>query len=87
VQRPRLVGILSVVEQLILRHVEHKRSSEWHNNVDGIQWRELLRDVLKILPNLLELQYPGRSSVSDAFTPFISDRETADHPVRLTSDF
>jgi hypothetical protein len=38
-----LSPVLSVVEQLTLRHGEHFPSSEWHNNVDRTQWRELLR--------------------------------------------
>jgi hypothetical protein len=38
-----LSPVLSVVEQLAFGYQEHKRSSEWHNNVDRRQWRELLR--------------------------------------------
>jgi hypothetical protein len=33
---------LSVVEKLTLRHEKHNQSSEWHNQVDRTQWRELL---------------------------------------------
>jgi hypothetical protein len=40
---------------------------------------------LALLPNLQELQYSGGGSdVRDAFTPFINERQTAGHPVRLT---
>jgi hypothetical protein len=38
-----LSPVLSVVEQLTLGHIEHNQSSEWHNDVDPTQWRELLR--------------------------------------------
>ena len=38
-----LQPLLLVVETLILVHVEHNRSSEWHNEVDRTRWRELLR--------------------------------------------
>jgi hypothetical protein len=34
---------LSVVEKLTLRHEKHNQSSEWPNQVDRTQWRELLR--------------------------------------------
>jgi hypothetical protein len=41
---------------------------------------------LALLPNLQELQYSGGgSNVRDAFTPFINERQTAGHPVCLTS--
>jgi hypothetical protein len=35
--------VLSVVKDLRLDHQEHSLSSEWHNEVDRAQWRELLR--------------------------------------------
>ncbi|KAI0245518.1 hypothetical protein BJV78DRAFT_1287661 [Lactifluus subvellereus] len=38
-----LQPVLSVVEDLVLTHVEHDRSSEWHNEVDRTLWRQLLR--------------------------------------------
>jgi hypothetical protein len=38
-----LSPVLSVIEQVTFRYEEHKQSSEWHNNVDRRQWRELLR--------------------------------------------
>ncbi|KAI0255453.1 hypothetical protein BJV78DRAFT_674038 [Lactifluus subvellereus] len=38
-----LQPVLSVVEKLTLNHVRHNRSSEWHNDVDRAQWRQLLR--------------------------------------------
>jgi hypothetical protein len=38
-----LSPILSVVEQVTFVYKEHKQSSEWHNDVDRRQWRELLR--------------------------------------------
>ncbi|KAI0253716.1 hypothetical protein BJV78DRAFT_162163 [Lactifluus subvellereus] len=46
-----LQPVLSVVEKLTLNHLKHNRSSEWHNEVDRTQWRQLLRPFsnLKIL--------------------------------------
>ncbi|KAI0247367.1 hypothetical protein BJV78DRAFT_942458 [Lactifluus subvellereus] len=38
-----LQPVLSVVEKLMLRHVKHNQSSEWHNEVDRTLWRQLLR--------------------------------------------
>jgi hypothetical protein len=35
--------VLSAVEDLFLQYDERLISSEWHNGVDRIQWRELLR--------------------------------------------
>jgi hypothetical protein len=34
---------LSVVEEVTLVYKKHSQSSEWHNDVDRTQWRELLR--------------------------------------------
>jgi hypothetical protein len=109
--------ILSIVENLTLSYEEHDVSSEWHNEVDRTQWRELLRpfsnvkvlrvptglvsvfsrslcaedgeESLELLPNLLELQYSGRRRARDAsaFTPFINERRTTGHPVRLKWGF
>jgi hypothetical protein len=42
-------------------------------------------ESLALLPNLQEFQYShGGSDVRDALTPFINERQTAGHPVRLT---
>jgi hypothetical protein len=38
-----LSPLLSVVEQVAFSYEEHNQSSEWHNDVDRSQWRELLR--------------------------------------------
>ena len=38
-----LQPVLSVVEKLTLLHVQPDLSSEWHNEVDRTQWRQLLR--------------------------------------------
>jgi hypothetical protein len=38
-----LSPILSVVEKVAFSYREHYQSSEWHNDVDRRQWRELLR--------------------------------------------
>ena len=38
-----LQPVLSVVEKLTLIYHEHDQSSEWHNEVDRTQWRQLLR--------------------------------------------
>ena len=35
--------MFSVVEHLTLRHEEHSKSSEEHNEVDRTEWRKLLR--------------------------------------------
>jgi hypothetical protein len=35
--------VLSAAEKLTVSHIEHSRSSEWHNEVDRTQWRQLLR--------------------------------------------
>jgi hypothetical protein len=37
-----LSPVISLVEKLFISHKEHYRSSEWHNQVDRIQWREFL---------------------------------------------
>jgi hypothetical protein len=37
-----LIQVFSSVEHLALKHVEHSRSSEEHNEVDRIEWRKLL---------------------------------------------
>jgi hypothetical protein len=37
-----LSPLLSVVEQVTFSYERHERSSEWHNDVDQRQWRELL---------------------------------------------
>jgi hypothetical protein len=37
-----LQPLLSAVERLTLSHKEHSQSSEWHNEVDRAQWRQLL---------------------------------------------
>jgi hypothetical protein len=39
---------------------------------------------LELLPNLQEVRCPGGSSVGDAFTPFIIERQTAGHIVRFS---
>jgi hypothetical protein len=38
-----LSPVLSVAEKVTFSYEEHNRSSEWHNNVDRRQWRDLLR--------------------------------------------
>jgi hypothetical protein len=38
-----LQPLLSAVERLTLSHEEHSQLSEWHNEVDHTQWRQLLR--------------------------------------------
>jgi hypothetical protein len=38
-----LSPVLSVVDQVTFTYGMYSRSSEWHNNVDRRQWRELLR--------------------------------------------
>jgi hypothetical protein len=40
---PSLQPLLSAVERLTLNHEEHSQLSEWHNEVDRMQWRQLLR--------------------------------------------
>jgi hypothetical protein len=36
------------VERLTLSYEEHHQSSEWHNQVDRTQWRELLRPFTNV---------------------------------------
>jgi hypothetical protein len=38
-----LQPFLSAVERLTFNHEEHSQSSEWQNEVDRTQWRQLLR--------------------------------------------
>jgi hypothetical protein len=37
-----LSPVLSVVAQVAFSYEEHRQSSEWYNNVDRRQWRDLL---------------------------------------------
>jgi hypothetical protein len=110
-----LSPVLTVVEELVVSHVEHDLSSEWHNEVERTQWRELLRPFsgvktlhvqnelfeglscslcsengemcLELLPNLQELQCSDGSSLGGAFTPFIIERQTAGHPLRIPTRY
>jgi hypothetical protein len=52
-----LSPVLSVVEVLTLSYEVHSQSSEWHNQVDPTQWRELLRPFtnVKVLHLQIEL--------------------------------
>jgi hypothetical protein len=43
-----LSPVLSAVEQLTLLHDEHDQSSEWHDEVDRAQWRELLQPFTNV---------------------------------------
>jgi hypothetical protein len=38
-----LSPVLSILEQVAFSYEEHNQSSEWHNDIDRRQWRELLR--------------------------------------------
>jgi hypothetical protein len=38
-----LSPVLPVVKKVTFSYREHKQSSEWHNNFDRRQWRDLLR--------------------------------------------
>jgi hypothetical protein len=54
-----LQPLLSAVERLTLSHQEHSQSSEWHNEVDRTQWRQLLRpfsnlNTLRVQDELVE---------------------------------
>jgi hypothetical protein len=51
-----LQPVLSVVEQLTLIHYKHNRSSEWHNEVDRTQWRQLFRPF----SNLKTVRVPNK---------------------------
>jgi hypothetical protein len=46
-----LSPVIALVKKLEIDHDEHDGSSEWHNQIDRIQWRELLRPFsdLKVL--------------------------------------
>ncbi|KAI0245263.1 hypothetical protein BJV78DRAFT_1265722 [Lactifluus subvellereus] len=70
--------------------VAHNLSSEQHNELDRIQWRELLRSfnnvkTLRVQNELVEkLARSLRSGGGDAdgqFALFINEREAAGHPV------
>ena len=54
-----LQPVLSVVEKLTLLHVQPDLSSEWHNEVDRVLWRQLLRpftnlETLRVHNKLIE---------------------------------
>ena len=51
---PSLQPLLSAVERLTLSHKVHSQSSEWHNKIDRIQWRQLLRPFSNL--NALHVQ-------------------------------
>jgi hypothetical protein len=56
--------VLSVVEQLTLRHEQHHRSSERHNVVDRTQWRELLRPFNNVKTLYVQNELVGKISCS-----------------------
>jgi hypothetical protein len=43
-----LSPVLSDVGRVTLSHAQHNRSSEWHNEVDYAQWRDLLRPFIGV---------------------------------------
>jgi hypothetical protein len=56
----------SLVNKLSIHHKEHYRSSEWHNQVDRIQWRELLRPFRDVKVLYLENGFVGLGGLSDS---------------------
>jgi hypothetical protein len=71
-----LLGLFSNVKTLRVQTALVGELSRFLCSEDGVM-------PLGLLPNLLELQYFGGSSVDDTITPFINQRQTAGHPVRL----
>jgi hypothetical protein len=55
-----LQPVFSVVEELTLSHVEHNRSSEWHNGVDRTLWRQLLRPFSNLKTLHVQNELVGR---------------------------
>ena len=49
-----LTQVFSAVEHLVLHHRVHNQSSEEHNNVDQIEWRNLLRSFSNVKTLLVE---------------------------------
>ena len=54
--------VFSAVERLVLRHNVHSRSSEGHNDVDRIEWRNLLRSFSNVKTVLVEDGLVGQLS-------------------------
>jgi hypothetical protein len=54
-----LSPVLSVVEKLTLSHWKHSQSSEWHNDVDRIQWRKLLEPFSNVKVLHVEVNVEG----------------------------
>jgi hypothetical protein len=59
-----LQPVLSVVEQLTLRHEQHNRSAEWHNVVDRTQWHDLLRPFSNVKTLHVQNELVGKISCS-----------------------
>jgi hypothetical protein len=61
-----LSPVISLVEKLEITHKEHHRSSEWHNQVDRIQWRELLRPFSNVKVLHLGNGFVGLGGLADS---------------------
>jgi hypothetical protein len=61
-----LSPVISLVEKLSIRHEEHNQSSEWHNQVDRIQWRELLTPFSNVKVLHLEKGFVGLKGFGDS---------------------
>jgi hypothetical protein len=59
-----LSPVLSVVEKLTLSHWKHSQSSEWHNDVDRIQWRKLLEPFSNVKVLHVEVNVEGDDHVT-----------------------
>jgi hypothetical protein len=59
-----LQSTFSVVEKLTLTYEGHRQSSEWHNEVDRTQWRQLLRPFTNLKTLRLNNKLIGKLSAS-----------------------
>jgi hypothetical protein len=61
-----LSPVISLVKKLEISRKKHPRSSEWHNQVDRIQWRELLRPFSNVKVLHLGDGFVGLGGLSDS---------------------
>jgi hypothetical protein len=61
-----LSPVMSLVKKLEISHKKHPRSSEWHNQVDRIQWRELLRPFTNVKVLHLGDRFVGLGALPDS---------------------
>jgi hypothetical protein len=61
-----LLPVISLAKKLSISHEEHPRSSESHNQVDRIQWRELLRPFSDLKALHLSNGFVGLGGLPDS---------------------